>query len=158
VGKIVSWLGKFMGFFLVLCYESRTKSVSRLRLTGFLGCCSVDTATSTSSKKEARGGTRIPCEIPVVLIGRDPADPFQEPCNVILANLAGCAVRAPRPVPTGTAVELEGLPTQTQVAARVVNCISLGEYERLWLLGLALEKSGNVWGLDRVPDDWAQQK
>ncbi len=63
-------------------------------------------------------------------------------------------MRAPRPVPAGTAVELEGLPTQTQVAARVVTCISLGEYEKLWLLGLALETSGNVWGLDRIPDDW----
>ena len=26
----------------------------------------------------------------------------------------------------------------------MVNCISLGEFERLWLLGLALNESGNV--------------
>jgi hypothetical protein len=44
-----------------------------------------------------------------------------------------------------------------EVAARVVNCISLGEYEKLWLLGLALVEPANVWGIDPEPDDWKQQ-
>jgi hypothetical protein len=52
-------------------------------------------------------------------------------------------------------VHLDGLPARPQIAARVVNCISLGEYEKLWLLGLALDESGNVWGIERVPDDWS---
>jgi len=51
---------------------------------------------------------------------------------------------------------LEGLPTATNVAGRVVNCISLGEHERLWLLGLALDEPGNVWGLEPVHEDWLQ--
>jgi hypothetical protein len=38
--------------------------------------------------------------------------------------------------------------------ARVVNCISLGEFEHLWLLGLALNEPGNVWGIESTPEDW----
>ncbi len=105
----------------------------------------------------ARGATRIACEIPITLISQDPRDPFSQSCLVILANLGGCAVRSPRPIPTGTIVQLNGLPAGTEVAARVVNCISLGQYEKLWLLGLALQESGNVWGIEQVPDDWLQQ-
>jgi len=76
---------------------------------------------------------------------------------VILVNLRGCAARSPRPVPAGTTVHLHGLPSGSQIAARVINCISLGEFEKLWLLGLALDESGNVWGLESVPDDWREQ-
>jgi hypothetical protein len=39
-------------------------------------------------------------------------------------------------------------------AAKVVNCISLGEYEKFWLLGLELQEPGNVWGVEAPPDDW----
>lgn len=76
---------------------------------------------------------------------------------MILANLRGCAARSPRPIATGTVVHLSGLPVKTQVAARVVNCISLGQFEKIWLLSLALQESGNVWGLESVPEDWRQQ-
>lgn len=110
----------------------------------------------TPKKAVARGGTRIPCEIPVLLINPDPPSAFTEPCKIILANLRGCAARSPRPVATGTVVHLHGLPTKPQVAARVVNCISLGEFEKLWLLGLALDEPGNVWGIKTVPQDWSQ--
>ena len=29
-----------------------------------------------------------------------------------------------------------------------------GEYEKLWLLGLALDEPGNVWGIQSPPEDW----
>jgi len=109
------------------------------------------------SERVSRGGTRIPCEIPVTLTSLNPGHPFSQPCQIILANLGGCAVRSPRPVPPGTVVQLQGLPTVTEVAARVVNCISLGEFEHLWLLGLALHEPGNVWGIESAPEDWRRQ-
>ena len=71
--------------------------------------------------------------------------------------MGGCAVRSPQPVPTGTVVQLNDLPLKKEVAARVVNCISLGEYEKLWLLGLALDEPANVWGIDPEPEDWKQE-
>jgi hypothetical protein len=63
-------------------------------------------------------------------------------------------VRFARPLELGAAVQLEGLPTKAVVTARVVNCISLGEYEKFWLLGLALDEPGNVWGIEKPPEDW----
>jgi hypothetical protein len=49
---------------------------------------------------------------------------------------------------------LEGLPEKRSVTARVVNCISLGDYEKFWFLGLALDEPGNVWGIETPPEDW----
>lgn len=117
----------------------------------YLGPTNLD---STPQKEVARGGTRIPCEIPVTLTSLDPRQPFSQPCTIILANLRGCAARSPLPIASGTTVHLEGLPAKTPVKARVVHCISLGEFEKLWLLGLALNQAGNVWGIDPQPSDW----
>jgi hypothetical protein len=50
---------------------------------------------------------------------------------------------------------LEGLPASTGVTARVVNCILLGKFEKLWLLGLALDEPRNVWVIQSPPDDWS---
>jgi hypothetical protein len=98
----------------------------------------------------------VPCEIPITLTSVDPREPFSHSCHIILANLRGCAARSTRPVAAGTVVHLDGLPIGTQVPARVVNCISLGEFEKIWLLGLALNEFGNVWGIETVPEDWEQ--
>jgi len=106
-------------------------------------------------KASLRRGTRIPCEIPVTLTVLDPSQPFSGECLVILVNPQGCAARCGHPLKMGTAVRLEGLPASTAVTARVVNCILLGKFEKLWLLGLALDEPGNVWGIQSPPDDWS---
>jgi hypothetical protein len=62
--------------------------------------------------------------------------------------------RFSRSVEKGMAVHLKGLPTATNVTGRVVNCISFGEQEKLWLLGLALDEPSNIWGIETVPEDW----
>lgn len=114
-----------------------------------------DSTLSLSVKKTApRSGTRIPCAIPVTLNSLDHVHPFSEPCQIILVNLRGCAARCTRAVGIGTAVELLGLPTNSNVTGRTVNCISLGEYENIWLLGVELDEPGNVWGIEAVPADW----
>lgn len=103
---------------------------------------------------DLRRGTRIPCEIRLTLISLDSAHPFFETCLVVLVNPQGCGLRFGRPLEIGTRVRLEGLPAKRSVTAQVVNCISLGEYEKFWLLGLALDEPGNVWGIDKPPEDW----
>jgi hypothetical protein len=112
------------------------------------------TPNSTLNKTGARGGTRIPCEIPATLISLGTLHPFSESCQIILVNLRGCAARFSRSVEVGISVKLEVLPSAAKVSGRVVNCISLGEHEKLWLLGLALDEPGNVWGIETVPEDW----
>ena len=57
----------------------------------------------------------------------------------------------PSSLEIGAVVRLEGLPTRTAVTARVVNCIPI---EKFWLLGLALDEPGNVWGIQSPPEDW----
>jgi hypothetical protein len=111
----------------------------------------------TRHKTDARGGTRVPCEIPITLTSLDLVQSFSESCQIVLVNLRGCAASLRRSVVVGAAVRLQGLPAVTNVTARVVNCISLGEHERRWLLGLALDEPGNIWGIAMPPDDWFQE-
>ena len=110
--------------------------------------------SSTLNKTVARSGTRIPCQIPITLTSLHPDHSFSEPCQIVLANLRGCAARISRSVEVGQAVQLQGLPVDTNVTARVANCISLGKHEKLWLLGLVLDQPGNVWGIQTPPEDW----
>jgi len=112
--------------------------------------------SSAPNKSQTRRGTRIPCAIPITLTSPDLIHPFSEPCLAILVNPQGCAVRSRRPLEIGAALRLEGLPARTNVTARVVNSILIGEYEKLWLLGLALDEPGNVWGIKTPPEDWAR--
>lgn len=111
---------------------------------------------SMAKNTGVRRGTRIPCEIPITLTTLDTIYPFSEPCLIILANPQGCAARFRRPLEVGSAVRLEGLPASASVTARVVNCISMGEYEKLWLLGLVLDEAANVWGIRSPPEDWTR--
>ena len=106
------------------------------------------------SVPSGRRGTRISCKIPLTITGLDSARPFSEPCTAILVNPQGCAARFGRPLEVGAAVRLEGLPAGSNVTARVVNCISPGKYEKFWLVGLALDEPGNVWGIETPPEDW----
>lgn len=106
------------------------------------------------SSPGSRRGTRIPCNIPVTLTTVNATHWFSERGTAILANPYGCAVRSCRAVEVGTAVLIDGLPGEKMAAAQVVNCICIGEYEKLWLLGLELHKPGNVWGIEAPPDDW----
>jgi len=112
--------------------------------------------SSVPNKAGVRRGTRVSCEIPITLTSLDPAHPFSEPSQTLLVNPQGCAARFRLPLEIGAAVRLEGLPTGTTVTARVVNCIRIGEYQKFWLLGLALDEPGNVWGVQTPPADWAQ--
>src|ERR1700722_15649724 len=103
---------------------------------------------------EVRRGTRISCNIPITLTSLDAVHPFSEPCTAFLVNPQGCAARFDRPLEIGAAVQLDGLPAETKVIARVVNCFWPGEFAKFWILGLALDDPGNVWGIEPPPEDW----
>jgi hypothetical protein len=122
-----------------------------------LGSHSPSAVRKTILPTEARRGTRIPCHISMTLTSLDVTNSFSEPALVILANPQGCGIRLGRPLEIGAAVQLKGLPVllDRSVMAQVVNCISLGQYEKFWLIGLALDEPGNVWGIETPPADWA---
>jgi hypothetical protein len=63
---------------------------------------------------DVRGGTRIPCNIPVTLTSVDGIRWFSEQGVIVLANPQGCAVRVGRSLDVGTAVLFEGWCTQCE--------------------------------------------
>jgi len=107
---------------------------------------------STSSAAERRS-TRIRAQIPLRLTSAD----FSERCSTLVVNTTGCGVRLSRPLEAGTEVKLDELPTGMEVNARVANCVPIGSEGKYWIVGLALEQGGNIWGIKPVPADWEEQ-
>jgi hypothetical protein len=111
----------------------------------------------TGAVKETteRSGTRVPCEIEATLRSADESCPFSEPCRIVLANLQGCVLKIYRALDVGSAVILEGLPAAAKITGRIITSIPLGKHEKaFWLLGVAIDEPGNVWGISNPPEDW----
>jgi hypothetical protein len=110
--------------------------------------------TTVQSAEVQRRSTRIRWEIPIRITSLDPAHPFMDKCQTLVVNPQGCGVRLTREVQAGTAVQLDGLPGVGSVMAKIANCVSLGATSKMWLVGIALDQPGNVWGVQHAPEDW----
>jgi hypothetical protein len=112
-------------------------------------------ATGAFRGTRARSETRVQCEIEAMLRSADESCSFCEPCRIVLVNQQGCALTINRGLDVGAAVILEGLPVTSKISGRVVNSIPLGKHEKpFWLLGVAIDEPGNVWGISNPPEDW----
>ena len=98
--------------------------------------------------------TRVRVEVPLRLATLTPAPLFAEETHTLVVNPQGCGVKLSRALDPGTRVLLDGLPGGSQATARVANCLPLGTDGRWYLLGLALDVPGNIWGITNPPDDW----
>ena len=98
--------------------------------------------------------TRVRVEVPVRLTSLAPAPVFAEQTHTLVVNPQGCGIKLSCALNPGTRVLLDGLPSGVQVFARVANCLPLGSEGKAFLLGLALENPGNVWGIQKTPEDW----
>jgi hypothetical protein len=114
-------------------------------------------STAPPNYELQRRSTRIRLEIPVVLKSLDPAQPFSERCQTLVVNPQGCGVRSKRSIEPGTLVSLESLPEGQRATAKVANCLPIGTDGKFWLIGLALDEPGNVWGVLNPPADWGTQ-
>jgi len=113
------------------------------------------TMTPASAQSESpRRMTRVRVEIPLRLATLAPAPLFAEESHTLVVNPQGCGVKLSRALDPGTRVLLDGLPGSAQATARVANCLPLGTDGKSFLLGLALETTGNVWGIKNPPADW----
>lgn len=110
--------------------------------------------TATEASEAPRRLTRVRLEIPLRLATLSPAPIFAEESHTLVVNPQGCGVKLSRALDPGTRVLLDGLPGGAQATARVANCLPLGTDGRFFLLGLALENPGNVWGIKSPPEDW----
>lgn len=110
--------------------------------------------SGSAQPQRERRGTRVRVEIPVRVTTLPPAPPFSEDARTIVVNPLGCGVQLSRSLPVQTPVHLDGLPGDIGVNARVANCLPLGTGGKAFLVGLALDQPGNVWGLQSPPEDW----
>jgi PilZ domain len=101
-----------------------------------------------------RRSTRLPLEIPLLVTSLSSKAKFLEDCATVVVNAHGCGITAPRPLDLGTRVSLEIPSTKQTTTARVVEVVQLDQDQRSWLLGLALDKPGNFWGIQYAPADW----
>jgi hypothetical protein len=104
--------------------------------------------------EQKRSGTRVSCDIPATLALLNFPDLPSEPCRIIVVNPQECGIRFGRSLELGTRVQLQGLPTNRNVIARVANCTDLRPYEKSWFIQLTLDEPGNVWGIENPPKDW----
>ena len=111
-------------------------------------------STVSPTVEAPRRMTRIRLQLPVVLTSLDPKQPFSEACHTLVVNPQGCGIRFNRPLEAGALVCLEHLPGGNRATARVANCLAIGTDVKYWLIGIALDEPGNIWGMSDVPADW----
>lgn len=104
-----------------------------------------------------RRSTRIRAQIPLNLRSLNPDVSLSEQCLTVVVNGQGCGVRTRRNLDVGLEVELE-LPNGGTVTAQVANSVPLGHDGKFWLVGLALDDPGNIWGIHPSPADWGEPK
>jgi len=102
-----------------------------------------------------RRSTRVRAQIPLRVTGLDATNPYSEPGHTLVVNTQGCGVRLPRPMKPGMEIFLDELPTGQRATARVANCVPLGS--KYWLVGIALDQPGNIWGIRPAPEDWGSE-
>jgi hypothetical protein len=102
--------------------------------------------------ESSRISTRIRAQIPLRVTSLEDSSAFSESCHTLIVNTRGCGVRLSRPVEPGVAVRLDDLPSGRAVDGCVANCVPLGP--KHWLVGIALEETGNIWGIHPAPADW----
>ncbi len=109
------------------------------------------------SPESGRRSTRIRAQILLRITSLDPATPFSETGHTLVLNTQGCGVRLSCPLQPGVAVSLDDLPIGKSVTARVANCVPLGTGGQWWMVGIALDEPGNVWGIHPAPADWGSE-
>jgi len=110
--------------------------------------------SDSKSYEAQRRSTRIRAQLPLRLTSLDPDIPLSEHCHTLIVNTQGCGVRLSRHLSAGTPVRLDELPGGGVVTARVANCVPIGTEGKYWVVGLALDQTGNIWGIHPAPADW----
>ena len=114
--------------------------------------------STENSTDTGRRSTRIRAQILVRVTSLDPATPFSESGHTLVVNTQGCGVRLSRSLEPGLAVSLDDLPAGQGVTARIANCVPLGSGGQWWMVGIALDEPGNVWGIHPTPADWGSRR
>jgi hypothetical protein len=115
-------------------------------------------SNESAANESSRRSTRIRAQIPLRVTSLDPAIQFSESGHTLVLNTQGCGVRLSRALEPGMAVSLDELPGAKSVPAQVANCVPLGTGGKWWMVGIALDEPGNVWGVHPAPADWGSDQ
>jgi hypothetical protein len=109
-----------------------------------------------NSPEAQRRSSRIRAQIPLRITSLDTEVRFSEQCHTVIVNPQGCGLRLSAELPAGIQVLLDELPNGLKVTGRVANAVPLGIDKKYWLVGVALDQPGNVWGIQPAPADWGE--
>ncbi len=113
-----------------------------------------------------RRSTRVRARIPILITSLDSANPLSLLCETLIVNAHGCAAKVPQPLEIGMPVQLRvsaapanqaGDPAprdSRETTGRIVLCQPLGGDQAIWVVGIEMDKPGNIWGLVPSPKDW----
>ena len=85
------------------------------------------------------------------LTSLDPGMAFHVRCETLVVNKHGCALRIASQLPSGTPVQLQV--SGYVITGQVIRAVSMG-HENDWMVGIALDRPGNFWGIQNPPEDW----
>lgn len=114
--------------------------------------------SAATTQTPPRHSTRIRAQIPIRITSLDPDLEFTERCHTLVVNIEGCGVRLSRPIEAGVPVLLDELPEGNSARGFVANSVPLGNEGKYWVVGIALEESGNIWCIQPTPPDWKTSK
>src|SRR5258708_5456528 len=104
--------------------------------------------------KTTRRSTRVRVQIRVVVTSMDRKHAFSDECIVLVVSPQGCGLRSPQALPLETPVLFSDLPDGGSASGRVASCLPVGSDGKVFLVGVALYNTGNVWGIANPPEDW----
>jgi hypothetical protein len=101
---------------------------------------------------ERRRSQRIPFSHLQFVYSLDPDLAFLECCTIVEVNRHGCSFNAPQPFKHGARLRLGILHNGHVTTARVVYALPLDPALKIWIVGLELDKPGNVfWAVPLPP-------
>jgi len=121
---------------------------------------------SPTSQTMTRRSTRVRARISILITSLDPASPLSLVCETLIVNAHGCAARVTQPLEIGMPIRLRVSPppansaaegaarTPRETTARIVLCQPIAGSQPSWVVGVEMDKPGNIWGLTPAPEDW----
>jgi hypothetical protein len=111
---------------------------------------------TAAASETTRQSTRVAARIAVTIVSTNPFIEFSESCNTVSVNAQGCAMHSDKPLAVSTPVLLR-LQNGKEAGGQVAFCKGSPSNDKLWGLGIVLDKPGNFWGLDPCPKDWVTE-
>src|SRR5579872_6355970 len=104
---------------------------------------------------DLRRSSRLPITLPILVTSLEPDSGFSEVCETLVVSAHGCAMRSSMKLNAGVPVQFQSKDGRWTMA-HIVDCQPMDSDQEGWKLGAKLDQPDNFWGIETLPDDWAQ--